>query len=297
MRRRIAVVTDEPGWHGKRLKAAFAARGLEAVFVSLAAGRLEVRGDGAPVRFPGFDDVLPAGVFVRGISGGSLEQLILRLDLLHLLETWGVKVYNPTRGIELSVDKGIASALLARAGVPTPPTWITADSHEALAIAAAEFSAGHRLVSKPLFGSQGEGVMLHDRADSIAELAPAGMVYYLQRFVGSHPPRDYRVFVVAGKAVAAMCRHGADWRTNVAQGGRCERAKLDNTLSAMAEKAARTLLLDYAGVDIICDGHSRAWVLEVNGIPAWKGLQGVCDLDVTSLLVEDFMRLSGLDET
>lgn len=295
MRGRIAVITDEPGWHGKRLKAAFAARDLEAVFVSLAAGRLEVLPGHPPVRFPGFDASFPAGVFVRGVSGGSLEQLILRLDHLHVLETYGVKVYNPTRGIELSVDKGIASVLLSREGIPTPPTWVTADRQEALTLAAAEFSRGHRLVSKPLFGSQGEGVVLHHHLDSLADLVPPGGVYYLQRFVGSQPPRDFRVFVIAGRAIAAMCRNGADWRTNVAQGGRCERVRLDKRLTALAEKSARTLLLDYAGVDIICDARDKLWVLEVNGIPAWKGLQGVCDVDVTRLLVEDFIRQGGLD--
>ncbi len=295
MKGRIAVITDEPGWHGKRLKASLAARNFDTLFVSLADGRLEVLPGTPPVRFPGFETALPDGVFVRGICGGSLEQLILRLDHLHVLETYRIKVYNPTRAIELSVDKGIASVLLARAGLPTPPTWVTADLQEALNIAAGEFSRGHGIVSKPLFGSQGEGVLLHRQLDSIRALQPAGGVYYLQRFVGSQPPRDYRVFVIAGRAVAAMCRYGADWRTNVAQGGRCERAVLDKALSSMAEKSAQTLLLDYAGVDIICDSQSRLWVLEVNGIPAWKGLQGVCDVDVTGLLVDDFLRRSGLE--
>ena len=32
---RIPVFTDDPGWHGKRLSEAFAARGREAVFISL----------------------------------------------------------------------------------------------------------------------------------------------------------------------------------------------------------------------------------------------------------------------
>lgn len=295
MKGRIAVVTDEPGWHGKRLKAAFSSRGFETCFVSLAEGQLAVQPTASPVGFPVFSGKHPDAVFVRGICGGTLERLILRLDLLHVLEHCGTKVYNPTRGIELSVDKGIASVLLSRADLPTPSTWVTENKEEALSLAAAQFSHGHWIVSKPLFGSQGEGVMLHREMASLARIQPPGGVYYLQRFVGSQPPKDFRVFVIAGRAVAAMCRYGADWRTNVAQGGRCERVPLDNRLSLLAEKAARTLLLDYAGVDIICDHQSRLWILEVNGIPAWKGLQGVCDVDITALLVEDFLRLSGLE--
>ncbi len=287
--RRVAIITDDPGWHGARLKEALAERGFEAVCVSLAQGRLEAVPGRPPVVFPGFEAGFPAGVFVRGISGGSLEQLILRLDLLHGLESFGIKVYNPPRAIEQSVDKGMTSMLLAQAGIPTPPTWVTPDPAEAIAIAQAELRLGHRVVSKPLFGSQGEGVELHTDLESLRALNPAGGVYYLQRYVGRHPAWDWRVFVIAGQAVAAMIRRGADWRTNVAQGGVPEPASLNKRLIRLAQDSAQALHLNYAGVDIIQDEQGRHWVLEVNGIPAWKGLQSVCGLDITRLLVEDFL--------
>lgn len=287
---KIAVVTDDPGWHGARLKEALAARGFEASCISLAQGRLDVVPDRPPIVFPGFEDKLPVGVFVRGISGGSLEQLILRLDLLHGLEACGVKVYNPPRAIERSVDKGMTSLLLARAGIPTPPTWVTPSLAEALAIAQCEFQRGHWVVSKPLFGSQGEGVELHVGVDSLRALNPTGGVYYLQRYVGRCPAWDWRVFVIAGRAVAAMIRRGVSWLTNVAQGGRPEPVTLDALLARLAQDSARVLQLDYAGVDIMQDEQGRMWVIEVNGIPAWKGLQTVCSLDITELLVEDFLR-------
>lgn len=289
MRQRYAIVTDDPGWHGARLKEALAERGCEAVCVSLAQGRLEAVSGRPPVLFPGFEDRLPTGVFVRGISGGSLEQLILRLDLLHALESFGIKVYNPPRAIELSVDKGMTSVLLARAGIPTPPTWVTPDPAQALTLAQEELKLGHWVVSKPLFGSQGEGVELHTSLDSLRALNPAGGVYYLQRYVGQKPAWDWRVFVIAGKAVAAMIRRGTDWRTNVAQGGCPTPATLDGLLVRLAQDSAQVLRLDYAGVDIMQDEKGRLWVIEVNGIPAWKGLQSVCSLDITRLLVEDFL--------
>ncbi|BCX89469.1 tetrahydromethanopterin:alpha-L-glutamate ligase [Methylomarinovum tepidoasis] len=291
MRRRIAIVTDDPGWHGARLRQALARRGFEAVFTSLNGGRLQTAVL-PPVVLPGFEDDLPAGVFVRGIQGGTLEQLILRLDLLHACEALGVTVYNPPRAIELSVDKGIASLLLSRAGVPTPPTWVTAERDRALAIAAGELAAGHRLVSKPLFGSQGEGVERHQDLASLETLRPAGGVYYLQRFVGIDPPEDYRVFVVGGRVIAAMRRRGMEWRTNVARGGRCEAVALEGLPVQLALDVARILGMRYAGVDLLRDGEGRWWVIEVNGIPAWKGLQSVCEVDVTEMLIQDF--LSGI---
>jgi tetrahydromethanopterin:alpha-L-glutamate ligase len=291
--KKIALITDDPGWHGAQLKRALAERGYQAICVSLAQGRLEAVLGSPRVVFPGFADRLPEGVFVRGISGGSLEQLILRLDLLHVLEALGVKVYNPPRAIELSVDKGMTSVLLAQAGIPTPPAWVTADPEEAIAIARGELERGYLIVSKPLFGSQGEGVELHASLDSLRLLRPSGGVYYLQRYVGQTPAWDFRVFVIAGRAVAGMIRRGADWRTNVAQGGRPEPVTLDSALIRLAQDSARILNLDYAGVDILQGKGGCLWVIEVNGIPAWRGLQSVCELDLTRLLVEDFLsRLS-----
>lgn len=289
MRRRYAIITDDPGWHGAQLKEALAEYGCEGVCVSLAQGRLEAVPGRPPVVFPGFEAELPAGVFVRGISGGSLEQLILRLDLLHALEACGICVYNPPRAIERSVDKGMTSVLLAQAGIPTPPAWVTPDPDEAIAIVQAELLRGHWVVSKPLFGSQGNGVELHTDLESLRVLEPVGGVYYLQRYVGQHPAWDFRVFVIAGQAVAAMIRRGADWRTNVAQGGVPEPASLNRLLISLAQDSAQALHLNYAGVDIMQDEKGRHWVLEVNGIPAWKGLQSVCGLDLTRLLVKDFL--------
>ncbi|MEW8499122.1 MAG: alpha-L-glutamate ligase, partial [Candidatus Thiodiazotropha taylori] len=47
--------------------------------------------------------------------------------------------------------------------------------------------------------------------------------------------------------------------------------------------------MNYAGVDILRDGKQQPYVLEVNSIPAWKGLQQVTPVDVADLLVEDFL--------
>ena len=47
--------------------------------------------------------------------------------------------------------------------------------------------------------------------------------------------------------------------------------------------------MDYAGVDIIQDVHDQYWVVEVNSIPAWKGLQSVCSVNIAQLLVDDLI--------
>jgi glutathione synthase/RimK-type ligase-like ATP-grasp enzyme len=76
-----------------------------------------VDGDVAVPSIEGCDAVI-----VRGIPRGSLEQVIFRVDALHALVARGVACVNGPRAIERTIDKFLASALLARAGVPTPRT-------------------------------------------------------------------------------------------------------------------------------------------------------------------------------
>jgi tetrahydromethanopterin:alpha-L-glutamate ligase len=290
---RIPVFTDDPGWHGKRLKEAFAARGREAVFVSLKDCRLDLAQGRCAVHIPGFEDGLSDGAFVRGVSGGTLQQVIVRLDILHALKLLGVTVYNDGRALERTVDKAMTSLLLHLHGVPTPPTWVCESREQAHAIIQRETMAGRCLVIKPLFGSQGQGVRLLDRSSRF----PVPMeehvdgLYYLQGYVdsGEGAWHDHRVFVIDGRVAGAMLRHGSSWINNVAQGGRCESLPPGGEIAELALAAAKVVEIDYCGVDIIRDREGKLYVLEVNSIPAWKGLQGVVEMNIAHALVDDFL--------
>jgi tetrahydromethanopterin:alpha-L-glutamate ligase len=290
---RIALITDDPGWHGARLKRAFAARGFDSCYVSLTECRLNLDGNGPPVFIPGFADRLPNGVFVRGVPGGSLEQVTFYLDILHALQELGVPVYNDARAIERTVDKGMTSFLLRLAGLATPATWVVNSREEAKVLARRELEKGHHLVSKPLFGSQGDGLQRHAKPEDLDNLAESNGVFYLQRFIHSgEQSHDFRVFVIHGKSVAAMRRYGQSWLNNVAQGGRCEPVRLDELpLCSLAEGAVNAVGMAYAGVDIIRDAQGCYSVIEVNSVPAWKGLQSVSEGVIAELLADDFLSL------
>ena len=291
MSRPIVLFTDEPGWHGARLRQALARRGYESRYLSLRQCGFDLQSPMHGLRLPGFD-ALPAGAFVRGVPGGSLEQIVHYLDILHALRRLGVPVYNSGAAIERSVDKGMTSFLLHSQGLPTPPTWVGDADGAGWRQALTALEAGHELVLKPLFGSQGKGLM---RISRTADLPPPDRVsglYYLQKFVrsGARGGHDWRVFVIGGRAVAAMRRSGSGWIHNLARGARTQAALLDPELRRLAEQASQALQMDYAGVDLMRDTEGRAWLIEVNGVPAWRGLQRVAGLDITALLASDFLR-------
>ena len=291
---KIPVFTDDPGWHGDRLKEAFAVRGYQAIFISLKDCFFDLTANSRGVVIPDFDP-LPRFAFVRGVPGGTLQQVIARLDILHALEMLGVKVYNTGRAVERTVDKAMTSFLLHHHGIATPDTWVCESRQEAHEVMAREISEDKPMVIKPLFGSQGKGVRLIKKGEALPVPMEAHVdgLYYLQRYVdsGEGAWHDHRVFVIQGKAIAAMVRHGESWVNNVALGGRCEAVAHDGELGALAEAAARAVDIDYCGVDIIRDRHGKLYVLEVNSIPAWKGLQGVVGTDIAQALVDDCLGL------
>ncbi len=288
---RIAIFTDDPGWHGKQLCQAFAKRGYEGKYVSLTECRIILKTETPVIYLPGFEASLPDAVFVRGVPGGSLQEVVFYLDILHALLMIGVPVYNNGRAIEKSVDKGMTSFLLNHAGLKTPKTWILKNREDALTIAEQELKKGHKLISKPLFGSQGEGLRMLDKMTDLFWLTSSQGVFYLQRFIDCEGRgySDIRVFVIFGKAVSAMRRRGKSWLNNVARGAECEEVELDGEISRLAIQATEALAMDYAGVDIIKDRNGQYSIIEVNSIPAWKGLESVCKLSIADLLADDLI--------
>lgn len=291
-RGRIAVFVEAKDWHARRLHAAFAARGFEAVCVSLAQTAFD-HGRPLGLAFPGFGGRAPLGAFVRTVAGGSFEQVTRRLGVLHALRAQGVPVCNDARAIECCVDKSMTSFLLRRAGIATPATWACESREQALEIVRRESARGRGLVLKPLFGSQGRGLRLIERADDVPLPADVDGVYYLQRYIAAEPGawRDWRVLVAGGRPVAAMVRHGVNWITNVHQGASAESARPDRRLAALAAAAAAAVGAGYAGVDILRDPQGRYLVLEVNSMPAWSGLQKVSRVDVTQALADAFLAM------
>jgi tetrahydromethanopterin:alpha-L-glutamate ligase len=289
---RIAIATDEVGWHTRQLQAALRARGALGRCIDLAACRIDTDFAWHGLALPGFGRELPDAVLVRGIAGGSFEQVTRRLGVLHALREHGVPVYNDARAIERSVDKSMTSVLLHAAGLPTPCAWAIEDRAQAERLVVRESAAGRALVLKPLFGSQGKGLMLVGCVEGEHRPLPPlhgeyGGLAYLQRFV-AHTGFDWRVLVIGGRAVAAMRRVSAHWIHNVAQGAACEPALLTRELAQRAEQAARVLEMDYAGIDLLptADG---ATVVEVNGVAAWQGLQRVTPFNIARALVDDLL--------
>jgi RimK family alpha-L-glutamate ligase len=300
----IVILSARIGWHTDELCRALTARGCGSQV--LAYERLTAAIGDVPAALrsaPAVPDppsradlasmsVLDAdAVLARIIPDGSLEQIIFRVDALHWLEDRGVPVMNSPRAIERAVDKFYTTARLHEAGLPTPPTVVCDGVAEAMAAIDAMLAEGADVIVKPLFGSMGHGlVRVGDRELAwrvVRSLGAVRPVFYLQRAI-QHAGRDVRAFVVGGRVLAAIERIAppGEWRTNVAVGADARACDLPWAWAEMAVCAADTIGADYAGVDLIASRDGELFVLEVNAIPGWQGLQRATGVDVAGAIAD-----------
>jgi len=286
----VVILNAGSGWHTDDLCRALAERGhtgrvlpYDRLVARLGTGRGVVRG-----LSNGSNEILDAdAVLARIIPSGSLEQTIYRVDTLHWIERRGVPVLNTARAIERSVDKFYTTALLQEAGLPTPETVVCESAADAMS---AVLAMGD-VVIKPIFGSMGHGIVRVNDPDvafrAVRALEQLRTVFYVQRAV-DHGGKDVRVFVVGGRVVGAIERQAPEghWRTNVSLGGAARPLDLPLAWERLALDAAAAIGADYAGVDLLPSRDGAIFVLEVNGIPGWRGLKQATGIDVAASIVD-----------
>jgi RimK family alpha-L-glutamate ligase len=281
---RIALLSSGVGWHVQDLHRAAKALGQSTLTVDFR--RVHA---GVAVSLDALADF--DAVVVRTMPPGSLEQVVFRMDVLHRLQARGVVVLNPPTALEACVDKYLATARLDEAGLRVPPTIVCQHADAALEAFA---TLGGDVVVKPLFGSEGRGMVRVSDPEmawrTFRTLERTQSVLYLQKFI-AHSGWDLRVFVLAGKVLAAMRRFANDdWRTNVAQGGRAEPARLTAEQEKLALQAVKAVGAVAAGVDLLPGTDGNWYVLEVNAVPGWRALAPVTGVDIGTELVNYLVR-------
>src|SRR5262245_52728843 len=301
---RVVILSARTGWHTDELVRALTERGhLAAVLpyegligrigASVAAALQGRLADKAGLTSEQISILDADAVLARIIPGGSLEQLIYRVDTLHWIENRGVRVINSPRAIERSVDKFYTTTLLHDAGLLVPETVVCERVEDAMAAVRAMGD----VVIKPIFGSLGHGMVRVSDPDTALRVVRAldqiRSVFYVQRAI-DHGGRDLRVFVVGGRVLGTIERRApaGEWRTNVAIGGLATAVDIPRDVEDVALRAAAAVGADYAGVDVLPARDGSLYVLEVNGIPGWQGLQQATGIDVAGAIVEHLGRVA-----
>lgn len=100
--------------------------------------------------------------------------------------------------------------------------------------------------------------------------------------------------MIDGKVVASIERTAApgEFRANIHQGGTASIVKITPNERALSIKAAKTLGLKVAGVDIIRSKNGPL-LLEVNSSPGLEGIESATGKDIAGMMISSIEKKLG----
>ena len=228
----------------------------------------------------GFDAVIPR-------IGASIT--FYGTAVLRQFEMMGVYPLNESVAIGRSRDKLRSLQLLARKGVGLPVTGFAHDVEDTGDLI--QLVGGAPLVVKLLEGTQGKGVVLAETKKAAESVIDAfrelNANFLVQEFIKEAGGSDIRAFVIGEKVVAAMMRTAkeGEFRSNLHRGGSARVIKLTPEERSTAVRAARTMGLNVAGVDILRSNHGPV-IMEVNSSPGLEGIENATGKDIAGQIID-----------
>ena len=203
-------------------------------------------------------------------------------------EMMGAFTTTSSQALIRSRDKLRSLQLLSKADLGLPKTIFTNYSRDVKNVI--DSVGGVPLVIKLLEGTQGLGVVLaetENAAESVIE-AFNGLEarVIVQEFIKEARGTDIRAFVVDGKIVGAMKRQAreGEFRSNLHRGGTARIITLTREEERAAIKAAETLKLGIAGVDMLPSARGPL-ILEVNSSPGLEGIERATGTDIATEII------------
>lgn len=282
---RIAILSRRPSLVStQRLKEAGKTRGHEMTVVDYLRCYMDITSRRPQVIYQGQPLQVDAIIPRIGASNTFYGTAVVRQ-----FEMMGVFVANESQAISRSRDKLRSLQLLARDGVGLPVTGCAHSTKDIDGLI--NLAGGTPLVVKLIEGTQGVGVILAETKKAAQAVIEAfrglDANIIVQEFIKEAGGADLRVFVVGGKVVATMKRQAAagEFRSNLHRGGTAEKVKISPEERSTAVRAARTMGLNIAGVDILRSNHGPV-VMEVNSTPGLEGIERSTGVDVAGKIVE-----------
>ncbi|WP_049630383.1 30S ribosomal protein S6--L-glutamate ligase [Cellvibrio sp. pealriver] len=268
----------------RRLVEACTKRGHEVRVLDILKCYIDIASDSPAIWYMGerledFDAVIPR-------IGASVTHY--GLAVIRQFEMMGVYCLTESIALGRSRDKLRALQLLSRKGIGLPKTSFAYNVHDAKELI--KLVGGTPLVLKLCEGTQGRGIVLAETqkaAESVIEaFRELRAEFLVQEFIKEANGSDLRCFVIGDKVVAAMERTAAEgeFRSNLHRGGSAKLAKLTPTERRTAIKAAQTMGLHVAGVDLLRSARGPL-VMEVNSSPGLEGIEGATGKDVADAIV------------
>lgn len=238
------------------------------------------------------------GIYYRGERLEHYDAVIPRIGasitaygmaVLRQFEMMGSFPLNESVAIGRSRDKLRSLQLLSRKGIGLPLTSFA--HHVENTKELIQLVGGAPLVVKLLEGTQGKGVVLAETVKAAESVIDAfrelGANFLVQAFIKEANGSDVRCLVVGNKVVAAMERKAkeGEFRSNLHRGGTASITRLTPQERATAVRAAKTMGLNVAGVDLLRSANGPL-VMEVNSSPGLEGIETSTGKDVATMIIK-----------
>ncbi len=212
-----------------------------------------------------------------------------------MLEKAGLRLFNRAEAVEICDDKMTTylalncSDLTLAESISAPLCYTpNAKPNETFLQNIAQ-KLGFPLVAKKSYGSFGAGVQLVHGMPELQKVEEEWLYipHFYQRYIAESSGRDIRVIVVGGKALGGMERvaQKGEFRSNIELGGVGRKIELTETEKKAAETAAKTLNLDYCGVDIL-QTLKEPIICEVNSNAFFEGFEKATGIPVAEAYAE-----------
>lgn len=212
------------------------------------------------------------------------------LAVLHVLEHWGIPVYNSARVTATCNDKLLTTLALLQAHIPTPRTLLAFE--QATAVQGIE-TLGYPAVLKPVTGSWGRllaRVNDRDAAEALVEHQETlggyqHQIHYIQQYIAK-PQRDIRAFVVGNRTICAIYRQSAHWVTNTARGAVTSNCPVTPELNELCIQAAQAVGGGILAIDVLEDEQSGYLVNEINATMEFRNSIAPTGVDIPQEILE-----------
>lgn len=282
---KIAILSRNPRLYStRRLVEAAVQRGHEAKTIDVLRCYMNITSHRPSIHYrgeelTGFDAVIPR-------IGASIT--FYGTAVLRQFEMLGVYPLNESVAITRGRDKLRSLQLLSRKGIGLPITGFAHAPDDIQDLI--KMVGGAPLVIKLLEGTQGIGVVLAETrqaAESVIEAFMGLQVNILvQEYIKEAGGADLRCFIIGDKVVAAMKRQAkeGEFRSNLHRGGSASLIRITPEERSTAVRAARTMGLNMAGVDILRSNHGPV-VMEVNSTPGLEGIETATGKDIAGMII------------
>ncbi len=212
------------------------------------------------------------------------------LAVLHILEHWGIPVYNSAAVTATCNDKLLTTLALLRAGIPIPRTLLAFEQHTA--VQGIEM-LGYPVVLKPTTGSWGRllaRIRDRDAAEAVLEHQETlgsyqHHIHYIQEYI-TKPQRDIRAFVVGDRTICAIYRTSEHWVTNTARGAVTSNCPVTPELDSLCTRAAQAVGGGILAIDVLEDPERGMLVNEINATMEFRNSIAPTDVDIPNAMLD-----------